>query len=536
VAEVERTTAPASGGPGLATGEQTRRARVLIFVVSFNAERFIESVLNRIPEDVWSSQDFDVEVLVIDDQSTDRTFDKAAAYATDHPQRRITVLFNPTNQGYGGNQKIGYHYAVENQFDVVVLLHGDGQYAPELLADMIGPITGDRADVVLGSRMLRKHSALKGGMPLYKWVGNQILTAVQNRLLGAQLAEFHTGYRAYRVAALASVPFEQNSDYFDFDTDILIQLLDTSKRIVEIPIPTYYGEEISAVNGVKYAALILRSSLLSRFVRWGIFYHPKFDYYAANDFYSLKLGYDSSHQFALNLVRQDARVLDIGCGPGLMARELAHKGAQTISIDRFIGATARQYSVRSIEVDLDEYDFCSYADRIDTILVLDIIEHLKAPEEFLARLRNRHSNDSPEVIVTTGNIAFLPVRLALLLGWFNYGKRGILDLTHTRLFTFASLRRLLTHQGFDIFLERGLPAPFPEALGNRRFARLLVRLNALLIRIGKGLFSYQIAVVARPRPTLADLLRNAYTSAGEKRPGTRPADAVPHLKGSAGGR
>jgi len=492
------------------------KKKVLVFIVCFNAEHFIASVLNRIPSSMWSSDDFELEVLVVDDASTDRTFEIVARYAAVNPDRKITVLFNPKNQGYGGNQKIGYHYAIKNEFDVVVLLHGDGQYAPELLEQMTVPILDGDADVVLGSRMIQKRFALKGGMPLYKWVGNQVLTFIQNALLGSRLTEFHTGYRAYSVTALQSIPYAYNSNYFDFDTDILIQLLDTSKRLKEIPIPTYYGDEISAVNGLKYAALIIRSSILSRLVRWGIFYHPRFDYHASNDFYSLKLGYDTSHQFALDRVRSGSCVLDVGCGPGLMARELSRKQARTISLDRCISATARQYSARTIEADLDDYDFRAIPDRVDMILALDIIEHLKNPERFLANVRNRHFDDSPEVILTTGNVAFMPVRLALLFGWFNYGKRGILDLTHTRLFTFSSLRRILAHQGFDILEEKGIPAPFPEALGNRWGARFLLQLNRLFIRVSKGLFAYQIAVVARARPTLAQLLDSAYTAGRQK--------------------
>ena len=509
------------------------KKKVLVFIVSFNAEHFITSVLDRIPVAMWSSDRFDLEVLVIDDESKDRTFEHAVRYATENPERRITVLFNSRNQGYGGNQKIGYHFAIQNKFDVVVLLHGDGQYAPELLEQMTAPILNGEADVVLGSRMMQKQRALKGGMPLYKWLGNQILTSIQNRVLHAHLAEFHTGYRAFSVPALASIPFSYNSDYFDFDTDILIQILDTSKRLNEVPIPTYYGDEVSAVNGLKYAALVIRSSILSRLMRWGIFYHPRFDYHTTNDVYTLKLGYDSSHQFALDRVRPGSRVLDVGCGPGLMARELSAKHAQTIAVDRRISNTARQYAFKAIEADLDDYAFGSYADSVDTILALDIIEHLNAPDRFLANLRDRHARDLPDLILTTGNVAFLPLRLALLLGSFNYGKRGILDLTHTRLFTFSSLRRILTHQGFDILLEKGLPAPFPEALGDRWAARLLLGLNRLLIRVSKGLFAYQIAVVARPRATLAQLLEEAYTSAQQKQPAPRQPEPSSRLEVSA---
>jgi glycosyltransferase involved in cell wall biosynthesis len=491
------------------------KRKVLVFVVCYNAESFIEKVLERIPEDVRSNPAYDLEVLVIDDQSSDETFHRAEAWAREHSSLPITVLHNPRNQGYGGNQKIGYHYAVRNGFDVVVLLHGDGQYAPEYLGKMVEPILAGEADAVLGSRMLTKRTALAGGMPLYKWIGNQILTALQNRLLGSRLAEFHTGYRAYSVPVLASLPFDYDSNYFDFDTDILIQLIDNKARIREIPIPTFYGDEISRVNGFRYAFLILVSSALSRVTKWGVFYHPKFDYAAKNEFYSLKLGYESSHQFALDRVPEGATALDLGCGPGLVARELSARGVRTVSVDRHISELAKQSSWKTVEADVDSHDF-STDDDFDVILALDIIEHLRSPERFLTAMRERHCRETPKVILTTGNVAFLPIRIALLLGQFNYGKRGILDLTHSRLFTFGSLRRLLDHMGFEIVEERGIPAPFPEAVGRGPLASFLLAANAFLIRISRSLFSYQIAIVAKPKPTLDRLLADAYASAAEK--------------------
>jgi glycosyltransferase involved in cell wall biosynthesis len=492
-----------------------RKPKVLILIVSYHAEQFIQAVLNRIPDGIWENDQFETEVLIIDDQSPDHTFDRAVDYARNSQKPNITVLYNPKNQGYGGNQKIGYHYAIDNGFDAVVLLHGDGQYAPEHLPAMIAPLVDGTADVVLGSRMINRGDALRGKMPLYKWVGNQILTFCQNRILGSSLAEFHTGYRAFRVSALASVPFERNSNYFDFDTDILIQLMDTGKRFVEIPVPTFYGDEVSRVNGLKYAALIVRTSVLSRIMRLGIFYDPRFDYELSNTHYTPKFGYASSHEYALNRVRPESTVLDIGCGPGFMSRELAKRGVKTISLDRYIDASTRTCSHRVIEADIEDFDF-SDDSRVDTILLLDVIEHLVSPELFLLRVRNRYCENAPEMVITTGNVAFLPIRLGLLCGQFNYGKRGILDLTHTRLFTFSSLRRLVVQRGYEVVSVSGLPAPFPLALGNGRLARMLLALNSLLIKISKGLFSYQIAMVVVPRPTLNLLLRKAQDAGTEK--------------------
>jgi glycosyltransferase involved in cell wall biosynthesis len=497
---------------------QTAKGRkVLIFVVCYKAAGSIESVLDRIPQGVWNNERFDTEVLIIDDQSPDRTFYAAEDYSRRHPRRNLTVLFNPKNQGYGANQKIGFRYALEHRFDAVVLLHGDNRYAPERLPEMIGPILDNRADAVIGSRMMQRLTALKDGMPLHKWIGNQLLTFVQNRILKSRLSEFHSGYRAYSVNAIASIPFEHNSNGFDFDTDIIIQFLDTGKTITEITVPTFYGSEIAGAHGLRYAARVIYSSILSRVMRLGIYYHPKFDYEPnTNCKYSAKFGYPSSHQFAYEQVAQGSTVLDVGCGPGFMAEALAKKNARTVSIDRQIQPTTRQHSWKCVQVDVDEYDFGDSIGKVDYILLLDIIEHLKSPEKLLAILRKRYSRDCPLVIITTGNIAFLPLRLSLLFAGFHYGRLGILDMDHTRLFTFASLVRTLQLSGYEVVSKHGLPAPFPLVLGDGPLAKLLLLVNRLLIRISKSVFSYQIALVAKPLPTLEHLLENAFEARKQK--------------------
>jgi len=491
--------------------------RVLIFIVCYKAEQSIESVLERIGKDIWESKQFYTEILIIDDQSPDRTFYAAEDYSRRHPDRNLTILYNPKNQGYGGNQKIGYCYAIKKGFDVVVLLHGDGQYAPEYLGRMIQPILDGDADAVFGSRMVRRLDALKGRMPLYKWFGNQILTSIQNHIMKSHLSEFHTGYRAYSAAALASVPFDRNSDYFDFDTDIIIQFLQTKKRIKEIPIPTFYGDEISRVNGIRYAIRVVRSCLLSKLIRLGIYYHPKFDYApSSNASYEPKFGYPSSHQLALDRVRPGSTVLDVGCGPGFMAKRLAGKNAKTVSIDLKIQPQAQQYSWRCIETDIDKYEFNDEFGKVDYILILDTIEHLRSPERLLQVLRQRFSSDEPEIIITTGNIGFLTMRAGLLFGSFNYGKRGLLDMDHKRLFTFSTLCRTMEINGYDIVKRYGIPAPFPLAIGNGHLARFLLLVNRILIRLSSSLFSYQIAIVAKPRPTLEHLLKAAHQAREKK--------------------
>jgi glycosyltransferase involved in cell wall biosynthesis len=481
-----------------------RPPRVLIFVVAYEAQSTLTSVLLRIPSSIWS---LDVEVLVIDDSSRDRTFEVGVqtAASVGHP---VTVLYNAVNQGYGGNQKLGYAYALRHGFDFVVLLHGDGQYAPECIPDLLRPLMDGTADAVLGSRMLVPGAARRGGMPLYKFAGNKILTWFQNRLLRVKLSEFHSGFRAYRVSALGSIPFERNSNVFHFDTEIIIQLLLGGFRIAEVPIPTYYGDELCRVDGLKYAKDVVLATLGSRLHGLSILYDRKYDVGpAGHDRYGLKLGYASSHTAVIASVPEGARVLDIGCGPGGVALELRKKGCTIDGADQFPPQEPSPFrrflhwqAPERLDVDLREYDY---------VLLLDVIEHLLAPEDFLDSLRGASQNQQPRFIVTTGNVVFGVVRFQALLGHFNYGRRGILDLTHSRLYTFETLKVLFEQCGFRVERMAGVPAPFPLALGPGRIARALVRLNAFLIHLSRGLFSYQIFMVASPMPTVEALLDDA---------------------------
>jgi glycosyltransferase involved in cell wall biosynthesis len=236
----------------------TGRARLLVLVVAYNAETTLSGVLGRIPARLF--EDYRCEVLVLDDASDDATFALGQEHRDTGAYPPITLARNPTNLGYGGNQKVGYAHALAGGFDLVALVHGDGQYAPEALPRLLAPLREGRADVVLGSRMMIPGAARSGGMPLYKSVGNRILTGFQNTLLRTRFSELHSGYRLYTVAALRGVEFGRAGDGFGFDTHVFLQLLGAGARIVELPIPTHYGEEICRVNGMRYAADVVRAT------------------------------------------------------------------------------------------------------------------------------------------------------------------------------------------------------------------------------------------------------------------------------------
>jgi glycosyltransferase involved in cell wall biosynthesis len=227
-----------------------RKPRIGILVVAYNAEATLRGVLARIPPAIRGKIE---EVFVFDDASQDRTFEVGKACQKEFDGMKLTVFRNRINRRYGGNQARGYRYAIRRGLDIVVLLHGDGQYAPEVMQNLLTPLEEGRAEMVLGSRMLTPGTARRGGMPMYKFAGNRILTWTQNRLAGTHLSEFHSGYRAYAVSALRDLPLRELTPNWHFDTQIILEFLRRGHRIAEVPIPTYYGDEICYVNGVPYA-------------------------------------------------------------------------------------------------------------------------------------------------------------------------------------------------------------------------------------------------------------------------------------------
>ncbi len=233
-------------------------ARIGILVVAYNAESTLIDVIERIPAPIMHKVD---EIFVFDDASQDQTAAVGHDYKAASGNPKLTISRNPVNLMYGGNQRKGYQYAIARGLDIVVLLHGDGQYAPEVMQELLTPIEQGQAEAVLGSRMLVPGAARQGNMPRYKYVGNKVLTWIQNRLAGTAFSEFHSGYRAYAVPALQTLPLDELTSNWHFDTQIILGLLQRGYRIVEVPIPTYYGDEICHVNGIPYAAHCIRETL-----------------------------------------------------------------------------------------------------------------------------------------------------------------------------------------------------------------------------------------------------------------------------------
>jgi glycosyltransferase involved in cell wall biosynthesis len=209
--------------------------KVVVVMPALNAARTLERTFQAIPPDCVD------EVILVDDKSTDATLEVARTLP-------IRFIWHPHNVGYGGNQKTCYLEALQRGADVVVMLHPDGQYEPELIPQLIAPILSGEADMVLGSRLAEPGSALAGGMPRYKYLANRLLTAVENRVLGTHLSELHTGYRAYSRQFLMTVPFLRNSLDYSFDSEVLMQAAHFGFRIAEVPARSRYFDDASSIT------------------------------------------------------------------------------------------------------------------------------------------------------------------------------------------------------------------------------------------------------------------------------------------------
>jgi methionine biosynthesis protein MetW len=468
--------------------------RIGILVVAYNAASTLARVLDRIPESFRPRID---EIFVCDDYSQDATYLVGLGYKqlSDLP---LTVIRHPKNLGYGGNQKAGYRLAIEHGLDIIVLLHGDGQYAPESIESLVDPLVRGEADAVFGSRMIVPGDARKGGMPLYKYVGNRILTGFQNATLGTHFSEFHSGYRAYSVAALASIPFEQNSDGFNFDTQIILQFVDGGRRIVEVPIPTYYGDEICYVKGIQYAKDVTADVLRYRFNKMGFGAGSTVQ---TTSEYQLKEGDDSSHGYITSWMSTfpASRVLDLGCSGGRLGERLRAQGHEVTGIEIELIPGAAQRLDRLIIADLEKSLPVNAGTEYDVVVAGDILEHVRAPERLLEEMR-RVVRPGGTAVVSVPNFGHWYARARVALGLFDYDTRGILDHGHLRFFTRRSFRRLVKRSGWSISRTEyvGLPIDVLADNGPTRTSRLVRRIDSLLVRLRPTLFAYQFLFQLHP--------------------------------------
>jgi 2-polyprenyl-3-methyl-5-hydroxy-6-metoxy-1,4-benzoquinol methylase len=487
-----------SGKPAADERAFNHGKRIGVFIVTYNAVTTLAKVLKRIPEVVWQNVE---EIVVFDDASQDATYELAIGVKTLSGDDKLQVLKHPKNLGYGGNQKAGYRYFIDKGFDIAVLLHGDGQYAPEILASLYHPLVMDEADAVFGSRMMMDFGGpRKGGMPLYKYLGNKILTRFENRALGMNLTEFHSGYRAYSMHALKQIDFSKMTNDFHFDTEIIIKLHHQGLRIHEVPIPTYYGDELCYVNGMKYALDVAKAVHRYKSTRQALKCFPEFQEYFPH--YPIKTSPHSSHEFVKAAVGQYQDVLDLGCGEGFLTEQIQNMGNHVTGIDVLPEAKRQSGFDHYVQADL-EHGLNSELPALrgrtfDKILMMDVLEHLRQPEKVLQNCPPLLKKDG-QLIVSLPNIANITVRFMLLSERFNYTDRGLLDKTHLRFFTRKTARKLLEANGYRVLVQKMTIMPLELVLGLRPdhwLMRIIQKLLILFTALMPGLFGYQTFLIA----------------------------------------
>ncbi|HEY7912930.1 MAG TPA: bifunctional glycosyltransferase/class I SAM-dependent methyltransferase [Blastocatellia bacterium] len=479
---------------------QLQKKRIGIFVIAYNAVHKLDWTLDRIPRDVWDKVE---EVFLFDDCSTDNTYYAALGYKHVKGLEKLTIHRNPKNLRYGGNQKAGYQYALARGFDIVVMLHADGQYAPEVLNNLLEPLEKDEADMVFGSRMAEGGDPRAGGMPLYKFVGNKILTWLENRIVGMDLSEFHSGYRLYSCHALEKVPFLLNSNEWHFDTDILIQFHDAGLRIAERPIPTYYGDEICYVNGIGYAFNCIKSAVRYRLHKARLIYERKYDV-RGEQYIHKKADPYSSHSQIIDWIDRErpAEVLEIGTATGYLSSEMVARGCAVTGIeqDPQMAELARPHCRELIVGDIETMELTSLG-QFDAIIFGDVLEHLRDPRGVLEKMSGL-LKPGGKILISLPNVANIWVRLNLLFGRFNYSRVGILDESHLRFFTLKTAKQLATDSGLDVVSTSVTPIPLPLIMPSTSKGRPLSFLHLInwgLTKIRKKLLGYQFILVCRPK-------------------------------------
>jgi 2-polyprenyl-3-methyl-5-hydroxy-6-metoxy-1,4-benzoquinol methylase len=386
----------------------------------------------------------------------------------------------------GKIHKIIFEYSRKMQYDFIILANlMQYEYLKSNLHELLDPLHPDLA-------------YLTGGETVHSQFG--IVNFIQQKVFQKQLNLFPK-ICIYNTHFLSKIPHLYNSDSASFINEIAIQIVLSDLEFKEVK--SNLKTKIPTAVKLQTLQVFFRAYLHSL----GIFYQNKFDIIKDNLQYSLKLNYASSHTFAIDAVPANSHVIDIGAGPFGVGHELKKKGCHVVTVDQF-DIPERYKLDQHIITNLDK-EFSISIQEYDCILFLDIIEHLVNPEEFMFNLSKQFSYQKQKVVFTTGNISFFPVRMVLLLGYFNYGKSGILDKTHTRLFTFSSFEKLISDAGLIIKEVKGIPAPYPKALGNNFLSKTLLALNLLFIKLSKGLFSYQIYIEAETNPSVYYIVNEA---------------------------
>jgi len=462
------------------------RLRVALLFAGWSRGADLAALLRRIPDGLLREVDTIYAIPEVDSLDAGQFTDLRAEFPA------LKVLLPRFGGQPGRRLKLAMCCAMRAGCDLIVTLDTDAGHAPEYLARLLAPFANEEVACVIGSR-LREHAAT---VPLLHRLGLRLATGVQNQMLGSALSDAHSGFRAYRTSALATLPFRNNSDNFVFETELVIQHVTDKKRIEEVAVPSERSPRIW--RGALYGWLSFLTVIRALANRVHLVYHPKFDLEGAKPSYRYKEAPTSLHQFVIRRHSEPGiKVADVGAGSARVSQTLHAAGAEVIAIDHHQPSSELTFGY--VGADLNQ-DFAakiiaSLHGPADKVLALDVIEHLLRPEHGMAEI-HRALRPGGTLIASTANIAFIAIRLSLALGQFNYGKRGILDVTHTRLFTIRSFCRALEGEGFRIDKVRGFGPPIEDVIGSSFVLRCLDRIAGGLARVWPSMFAYQFLVEA----------------------------------------
>lgn len=455
----------------------------------------LDATLRRIPEFML---EWFTEVIIVISPSVELPADTTAAIREWKQENGVRLQFHrqPGNRDFGGSRKGAFEYAIQRSFDFVVTMRGDGRHPPEVLPSIIRAALEDPERLVVASRVHRLMDR-PPGIPLVRMSAHRIATAMQNRLLGLRLEDYHSSYRLYPVKALRCIPFQLNSRNSVFDMQMVIQCRALGLAIREVPVPPSWAEYSSDARGLREVLAACANAFGYRLHQLHVTRDGRY-FVERGVHYTLKKSPTGSHHQIVDAIAPGSHVLDLGCSQGLLARPLAEKRARVVGVDAreqdWLASELASYHQRDLEESLElpmgrEFDF---------VVISDVIEHLRNREQLLRGAR-RFLKEGGRLIVSTPNVALWFYRLSLLVGRFEYGARGVLDKTHVHLYTRSTFRREIERAGFRIIRERVTALPFEvvfESTGRSRLVRWSASIYHALARIWPGLFAYQVILEA----------------------------------------
>jgi SAM-dependent methyltransferase len=410
--------------------------------------------------------------------------------------RPSTMLGVPRAMPPGQRRKLVFDYAVRTEKTILLTLPPAGLDDPRHMFDLLAPILRNQADLVIG------HDPMNLWRRRIRGLAGRVASWGYNKLLGAVHHDVRSTCRAMRVDAVRCMPFGDNADGARFDVELLIQFFVRGLRVAEVRAP----HDLSPRERAERPRMrdVIASAAHCMMHQRGFLFHPRFD--TDQSPYRYRADRYSTHRRVVDRIPAGSRVLDLGCGAGYVAAALRGKGCYVAGVDARDSSEARSNTNEFHVLDLNQLGRAAprlELDRFDVVIALDVIEHLDGAERFLAAIR-AHVREDCRVILSTANVAYWSMRLSLMLGRFNYGKRGILDVTHTRLFTPRTFDHVCRAAGYDTNGRIGVPPPVTDVIRGS-IGDALTGMHAVLSGWMPALFGFQFIAEMTPRPTIRGL-------------------------------